>query len=228
MPKFSQVFMLVVGLILPVYAWDEFQPIAPREVDMAFAAYQEFNADASWSPIFKAKVGLAQGLDLEYAQPLSLDADVRGLGQPDLGLKWGIAGLKGVALLVAMQIPVGTESVVGTDPDIGIDLAVVFEHGVSALNVTGIAGYSLAPDTPSKGTLHFYLDPQYPLGAGFSTYAGLNSLKPLTNEGPTFGFWPGIDYAIRDNLGICADFDIDLPPRSDAIYGLSASIYGSF
>ena len=218
--------ILFACLALPCLAWDESQPIAPREVGWSFSAYQEF-ASSPWAPNLDGKVGLVSGLDLEYSQPISLDGNVQGLGQPNLGLKWAVPQIESVALLAAVQIPIGFHSVVGPTPATAIDLALVYEQAIAMVSITGFAGYTFDVQTPGDGEIRFYADPYLPLGAGFSAYLGLNASKPLTSVGPSFGVWPGVNYEISEAVGICADLDVDFYPGVDPIYGMTVALYGS-
>jgi hypothetical protein len=213
----------------PLVAWDEFMPMEPSSSAASLSVYRAFEDNATWDPTFQFKVGLFSKVDLEYAQPFSVDG-AQGIGQPSLGLKIQIPSAYKLAALVAASLPIGSESVVGPDPDTRLDFALVHEFASLGATFNGYVAYRTGIQILSDGNygeLQFYTSPFWTIQGALGAYVGLSYTQPLGGNG-TIGLWPGLDYTINDHLGICADLDLDATIGGESVLGINMSIYGSF
>lgn len=150
------------------FAFDQYAPVAPKTlqagVSYGYTAFTgEYDADgekqdydtdpAANAPGLRLKYGIIPGLDAELALDyvmLNEDAgDVSGISKPEIGVKYvhpeiGAGGYLNVVL------PVGSEDIVGDDPNTTIEVGALYVKSFGQFAVNALAGYDFMLENDAK------------------------------------------------------------------------------
>jgi hypothetical protein len=209
-------------------AWDECQPLAPKQFEASLSVFRYLEGDKAFYPELALKAGLVTGLDVELNIPGALQTGASGFDQPTLALKYALPGLTGWSALVGASAPIGADSVMGEDSLAVLDFAGMFEFSTPSLTINGFVSYSANVNALDRGALDGYFIPYYAITEKFGAYLGLEVSKPLSNDGPTYFAYPGLSYLFTDVTGISGDFDIEKEPATDPAFGIGFAVYTQF
>jgi hypothetical protein len=200
--------LAVLAATTSVFAWDEYGALGAKklEVDVMlnYTSYTGgYDADgkkqdmpdessaSTMSPVLGVKYGIIDGLDVELAVPYvsnsiefgDKDNSVSGLGATNLGVKYTHA--TGFGGFVAVDLPFGSEDIVGKDPATSIYAALQYTKtfGKVALNDFVLYKTTLeVEDMKPADLLQIYVKPQYNVTDKVGLYLGLDYQMNLGKE----------------------------------------------
>lgn len=194
---------------------------------------------ASMNPALQLKYGIMDGLDVEVVVPYVItneDAgDVSGLSKPQLDVKY--LHPVGVGALVGVDLPLGGEDIVGSDPAMALRLGAILSKSIDKLALNGWALYTLnfedGSDSKYKAgdVIDIYAKPQYNVTDKIGPYLGIDFQKSFDSEfdgesndnaGYLLTLKPGLNYIINDKFG--AELNVPVTVLGK-YYGASVSIY---
>lgn len=192
--------LAVLAATTSVFAWDEYGALGAKklEVDVmlnyssvtggydADGKKEDLPSDVSMStinPVLGVKYGIIDGLDVELAVPYisnsmefgDEDESVSGLDRTNLGVKYTHA--TGFGGFVAVDLPFGSEDIVGKDPATSIYAALQYTKtfGKVALNDFVLYKTTLeVEDMKPADLLQIYIKPQYNVTDKVGLYLGLD------------------------------------------------------
>ncbi|MDX9800498.1 MAG: transporter [Spirochaetia bacterium] len=160
--------------------------------------------------------GLEAGLDLAF-NFLNKDAgDVSGLDRPVLSAKYIDPALN-FGGFVEFALPLGSEDIVGKDPEAAINLGVAYEARFNAFEIDTALEYNLTfegDDKTKQDGFTLYVNPEYYLMDELSLALDIMFVKTFDEKfdgdsvddtaGHLLALAPGVDYDVTDDFVLSA------------------------
>lgn len=227
MMKSSTLAITVLGLAAASQAFDEYLPLAPKtlEVDgmFTYSAIDGWDDDgdsfmegspASMTPSLQIKYGIIPGLDVELGLSYLIAnedwGDVSGIDRPNLAVKYAHPEL-GVGGFLAVDLPFGSEDIVGTDAATTFKLGALYGKTFGQVMFNGLLSYKTTlevNDAKPADELEVFLKPQYNLNEKLGVYLGVDWLMSVGDEKAYDEYY---DEEIEDFVGGTIEAD---PKRS--------------
>lgn len=173
------------------------------------------------SVFYEFFTGFEAGAKLWYSIYNEDAGDTSGLPQPAIGVKY--TSDFGLGAYVDVFLPFGTEDIVGTDPEMYLDIAIFYDGAFDSLLLYGEILYRLTfagEDDTTADQIVVKVEPGYQvmdslkvyLGAQLSYALGISSGGTAIDDSSAyvFGLYPGVEYKIMDNLTVGADVPFTL------------------
>ena len=229
-------------------ALDEYLPVNPKTLEvkggLGYGAVtggydsegntfsNPFSSNATVAEL-QIKYGIVNGLDvglhLTYAWASDPFDTTAGFSQPYIGLKYAVPNV-GAGGLIIVDLPIGSEDIVGPDPAIAIQLGALHGGAVGPLNLLTNVRYSLNYEDyegyKSGNVLDFTFKPEFAVSEKMGVYAivdwRLQSESVLwfwnTNAGHLLTLRPGANIAINDMLSVETRVPFTVMGKSSAIF----------
>jgi hypothetical protein len=215
--------------------------------------YKDWNGEdispAYMAPSLQLKYGIIDGLDVEAVVPFLMtnkDAgDKSGLNKPQIDVKY--LNPIGVGVLVGVDLPLGGEDIVGTDPALALRGGLILSKNIDKLALNGWALYTHNFEDGSEAkykagdVLDFYVKPQYNVTDKIGPYLGIDFIKTFDSEsdgnsngdaGYLLTLKPGLNYVINDKFGAELNVPVTILGKNQTPSatgpGASVSIYAGF
>ncbi|HQF53744.1 MAG TPA: hypothetical protein PK208_01365 [Fibrobacteria bacterium] len=202
----------------------------------------EFNGSpAVMMPGLQVKYGIIDGLDVEVALAYAMkneDAgDVSGLAKPEIGLKY-VAPDLGVGGFLNVELPFGSEDIVGENPQTKIQGGVIYGKAFGQIAVNALAGYVFETeekDLKSKqDALEIYAQGQYNVNEMIGPYLGVEFFKTFDAQydgetveesaGYLLTLQPGVNVTIDANMAAELSVPVTVMGKSNpAAWGIAAA-----
>lgn len=191
-----------------VLAWDEYGALSAKKLEIdAMVNYtsltggydpdgkkEDLPSDVSMttiSPVLGVKYGIIDGLDVELAVPYvsstmefgDEDESVSGLGATNIGVKY--THTTGFGGFVAVDLPFGSEDIVGKDPATSIYAAVQYTKTFGQVALCDYILYKTTlevEDMKPADLLDIYIKPQYNVTDKIGPYLGIDYQMNLGKE----------------------------------------------
>lgn len=252
----------LLALSAGAFAYDEYGTVAKgkTEVDVMYThmfGTGYYDADAKshsidespaiMTPSLQVKYGIIDGLDVELGGSFVVknkDAgDVSGLDKPTLDVKYVHA--LGFGGLIGVNLPLGSEDIVGTDPTLALRVGPVLAKTIDKVVLNGWALYTLNFEDKDKikaaDGLDVYFKPQYNvtdkigpyLGIDYQTSIGKNQYVDeftgeTVKEDPKsylVTLKPGVNYVIDGTYSAELNVPVTVAGQNN---GASVSVYVGF
>jgi len=252
----------LLALSAGAFAYDEYGTVAKgkTEVDVMYThmfGTGYYDADAKshsidespaiMTPSLQVKYGIIDGLDVElggsYVVKNKDAGDVSGLDKPTLDVKYVHA--LGFGGLIGVNLPLGSEDIVGTDPTLALRVGPVLAKTIDKVVLNGWALYTLNFEDKDKikaaDGLDVYFKPQYNVTDKIGPYLGIDYQTSIGKSKFAFGdesievdpkFYlvtlkPGVNYVINETYSA----ELNVPVTVAGQYAenkASVSVYVGF
>jgi opacity protein-like surface antigen len=235
--------IVLAGLLSTSFAMDEFNPVSAGkgQVDLGIAygsvtggwdqdgEFQEIGDDNSITATMigiQAKYGVVENMDVELVVPYmmisskfgSFEDDRSGLAQPELGVKYVTpAGFGG---FVNVELPFGSEDIVGDSPKANTEIGAIFNMQADALSLFSSLSYTLTladGDLDPGDVIALNVRPQYALNEQLSLFMGVgyemagedsfDGTAISDSQGSLLGVAPGVVFKASETFQVEAEFD---------------------
>lgn len=176
---------------------------------------------------FGITYGISDNLDASFkAAYVKFNEDwfgteLTGIGRPSIGIKYMSEMDLGASLDI--WLPLGSEDIVGTDPQVELDIAVLYEPTFGSIDLAAGISYNLTFEDDfgeKQDAILISAEPTYKAMEGFGVSLGLDYLivfdykvdgTAVTDTGGSlFTVTPGANYDLNDMANLALGIPIDL------------------
>ena len=196
---------------------------------------QDITGDPAFFLIpFSVSYGIIDGLEAGMIFTFEADnkdaGDVTGLDRPVLSVKY-ISPVFNMGLFADLVLPVGSEDIVGADPELEINAGIAYEAVFDAVGIDAAAEYNLTfegDDKYRQDGLTFYLNPEYylkeELGIFLDTEFSMSFDKIYDGDsvddsaGYLITLSPGADYILNELVRFSLSLPFTVAGRNGSSY----------